>query len=90
MPNLQGDEKMREQRRERFRAWMREVDSWLHEFTGKPSDLMPDDPRFVWWTWFDDGLSPESAAQAVVEIVTDAEGERYRLHRERAARSDDD
>lgn len=64
---------------------MREVDGWLRDFTGQPSDLLPDDLRFAWWEWFDTGRSPEQAAEAVVEILSGDEAERTRLAAERIA-----
>ena len=48
-----------------FKAWMREVDSYLFATCGVVSSDLPD---MTWRDWFDDGYDPDEAArEALVE-----------------------
>lgn len=64
-------------RAERFASWKREVDAEVYDFAGFWPDHVPDDPRFTWWEWFDQGLSATGAAEAVVGILSDEWVARY-------------
>jgi hypothetical protein len=64
-------------RAERFCRWKRGVDAWVYELAGFWPDHAPDDSRFVWWEWFDAGLSGEQTAEAVVGVLTDEWVARY-------------
>jgi len=56
---------------DQFREWMREVDAYLEQRLGMSSDDLPD---WLYRDDYDDGLSPEEAAENAIAYACEEHG----------------